>query len=719
MRSILFPLLAVGPLVAQESGTTTIPAVVYETGLTTALIEQNHYSRMPVGKVDFNEVALEFCKSLDPAKLYFTQPEIDYVKSHFVPTLEAAYRQGNLTPALQIYNGFTAKVKACSEFALGVLMDPLLDLNRGGVFPTDRRMASWPADPAESDELWRKRVQLDLLGELLGKDGSEEKGAAAKEAASPEVTPERLAEAKETLRKRYGRLVELLSYERHELQEMFLNALTRQYDPHSNFMSRQSLEEFEIQMKNKLCGIGASLQDEDGYCVIKEIMPGGPLALDGRAKPGDRIIAVSIDAEAEPEDVVGMRLNKVTRKLRGVKDTPVRLILEPGAGGPRKDLRLVRDELKILGQLASARCFEVPSGDSTHTIGLIDLPAFYMADEVNGGPTKHVEELIGKLRALGMDSLVLDLRRNGGGVLGEAVGIAGLFIPKGPVMQVRDGADHRSTLPDDDPKVAWDGPLVVLTSKASASASEIVAGALRDHRRALIVGDVTTHGKGTVQNLMELSRVNPQLKATVKFTIQKWYAPSGSSIQLKGVPSDILLPSVFSVMPVAESDLERPMPWDEVDPVLTKADFGASPKAPVTTALVDQLAKATAQRQKSSPEFAVHRTVLDWTSARMQRKEEPVSLGERVQERLLDDKLRDEVRNSLESFAARDYPNREIKLDAAIAKDKEADADWIKFTRRFSRIRLPIEGEDWPEYDIQLREALRIAADWSAQIAGK
>lgn len=720
MRPFLCFVLALGPLVAQEPGTVAIPAVVYETGLTTALIEQNHYSRMPVAKVDFNEVAVDYCKSLDPAKLYFTQQEIDYVKSHFVPTLEAAYRQGNLTPALQIYNGFTAKVKARSEFALVVLMDPLLDLNRGGVFPTDRRKASWSADAAESDELWRKRVQLDLLGELLGKeDNDDNKNIPDRNPTSAEVTPERLAEAKETLRKRYGRLVELLSYEGHELQEMFLNALTRQYDPHSNFMSRQSLEEFEIQMKNKLCGIGASLQDEDGYCVIKEIMPGGPLALDGRAKPGDRIIAVSVDAEAEPEDVVGMRINKVTRRLRGEKGAPVRLILEPGAGGPRKDLRLVRDELKILGQLASARCFEVPSGDSTHTIGLIDLPAFYMADEVNGGPTKHVEELIGKLRALGMDSLVLDLRRNGGGVLGEAVGIAGLFIPKGPVMQVRDGTDQRNTLADEDPKVAWDGPLVVLTSKASASASEIVAGALRDHRRAMIVGDVTTHGKGTVQNLLELSRVNPQLKATVKFTIQKWYAPSGSSIQLKGVPSDILLPSVFSVMPVAESDLDRPMPWDEVAPVLAKADFGASPKAPVTAALVDQLAKATAQRQKSSPEFAVHRTVLDWTSARMQRKEEPVSLGERLHERLLDNKLRDEVRKSLESFAARDYPNREIKLDAAIAKDKEADADWIKFTRRFSRIRLPIEGEDWPEYDIQLREALRIAADWSAQIAGK
>jgi carboxyl-terminal processing protease len=720
MRTFLSPLFALGTLVAQEQpAITTIPAVVYETGLATVLIEQNHYSRMPVAKVDFNEVVLDYCKSLDPAKLYFTQQEIDYVKSHFVPTLETAYRQGNLTPALQIYSGFAAKVKQRSEFALATLMDPLLDLNREGVFPSDRRKASWPADPVQSDDLWRKRVQLDLLGELLGKQNDGQKDTTNQVDTAADVTPERLAEAKETIRKRYARMVELLSYEPHELQEMFINALTRQYDPHSNFMSRQSLEEFEIQMKNKLCGIGASLQDEDGYCVIKEIMPGGPLAIDGRAKSGDRIIAVSIDGQAEPEDVVGMRLNKVTRRLRGEKGTPVRLILEPAAGGPRKDLKLVRDELKIVGQLASARCFEVPSGGATQTIGLIDLPAFYMADEENGGPTKHVEELIGKLRAMGMDSLVLDLRRNGGGVLGEAVGIAGLFIPQGPVMQVRDGADQRNTLADEDPKVAWDGPLVVLTSKASASASEIVAGALRDHRRALIVGDVTTHGKGTVQNLMELSRVNPQLKATVKFTIQKWYAPSGSSIQLKGVPSDVLLPSVFSVMPVAESDLDRPMPWDEVASVLSKESLGASPKAPITAALVDRLAKATAQRQKSSEEFAVHKTVLDWTSARMQRKQEPVSLGERLQERVADDQLRDEVRKSLETFAARDFPNKEIKLDAAIAKDKEADADWLKFSRRFSRIRLPIEGDEWPEYDIQLREALRIAADWSAQVAGK
>jgi hypothetical protein len=172
-------------------------------------------------------------------------------------------------------------------------------------------------------------------------------------------------------------------------------------------------------------------------------------------------------------------------------------------------------------------------------------------------------------------------------------------------------------------------------------------------------------------------------------------------------------------MPVAESDLDRPMPWDEVAPVLSKESHGASRKAPITEALVDRLAKATAQRQKSSEEFAVHKTVLDWTSARMQRKEEPISLNERLQERLADDKLRNEVRKSLETFAARDFPNQEIKLDAAIAKDKDADADWLKFSRRFSRIRLPIEGDEWPEYDIQLREALRIAADWSAQVAGK
>lgn len=722
---VLFALGAALP--AQDATFTTDRTMALETGATAALLERLHISKKPLGQVDMEALLTEYCEALDPAKIYFTQAEVDGFRKRYAGSLDMYLQRGNLTPAFEIFGLFSRRAKERTAFALAALADPKLDLDAPGTFPVDRRKASWPIDNAAADQLWRNRVRLDLLGELLGEDRTTaspdtapSNRATKKTDTVPEITPDRLVEARARLAKRYGKIEGYLRLEAHEVEELFLNSLTRQYDPHSTFFTKQSLEEFEIQMRNSLCGIGATLQDDDGYCTIKEIMPGGPLALDGRAKPDDRIIAVGQSATEEPEDIVGMRLNKAISRIRGKQGTEIRLILEPHDGGPRKDFVLKRDQIKLVGQLASARCFDVPVGSGTVPIGVIDLPAFYGLDEKGAGssPTKDIEELIAKLRPMGIRALIVDLRRNGGGLLTEAIGISGLFIPEGPVVQVRNSMGQSETYKDDDPKVAWDGPLILLTSKLSASASEILAGAMRDHRRALIVGDETTHGKGTVQNIVELARLAPQLKSAVKVTIQKWYAPNGSSIQLKGVPADIRVPSMFSVMPVAESDLERPLPWDSVAPTLESPDQGVWLKAPLSPALIQRLKDASARRQADLPEFNTLTRMLSWTGAKVNRTEVPLALADRRKERVDDLAFREQVRSELKVYAQSDMPARDIKLDAAVAQDKKLKVDpaWEKASKRLNRLRGPLEDEDWPEIDIQLREALRIASDWAVEI---
>jgi carboxyl-terminal processing protease len=322
---------------------------------------------------------------------------------------------------------------------------------------------------------------------------------------------------------------------------------------------------------------------------------------------------------------------------------------------------------------------------------------------------------------MGVQALILDLRKNGGGLLNEAVDLSGLFIPTGSILQVRDSQGRIDNYRDDNAKVAWDGPLIVLTSKLSASASEIFCGAMKDHRRALVVGDTTTHGKGSVQSIIELNRVfkDSDIKSAVKVTIQKWYAPSGSSIQLKGVPADIIVPSVFSVLPVAESDLERPLPWDSIPPSLTKVDEGSWLKAPISENLINILKEASAKRQAELPEFSTLNHSIEWTRSRTNRKEVSISLEQRRRERTDDLTFREQIRNELNQLAKNSLKVADVKLDAALEQEKKEGPDYANKAKRQSRIREPLEDEDWPDYDIQLQEAIRIADDWSKLMADK
>ena len=421
-----------------------------------------------------------------------------------------------------------------------------------------------------SDERANELVRL--IEDRLGKEPLD----AILKALQIKVQERNHEEIVKLITRRYARQMRMLmEFDQDEVLQIYLTALCHAYDPHSDYMSKSSLENFNISMKLSLFGIGAVLRFEDGYCKIMELMP-GPAQRSGQVKPNDRIIMVA-QGTNELVDVVDMKLNKVVELIRGPKGTAVRLTIIPAdAPDPsiRKQVTLIRDEIKLEDQEAKAKIIELPSpagpAGPPLRIGLLDLPSFYADLEsrkaTRKSTTTDVARLLTKLKEQGVAGVVLDLRRNGGGSLEEAINLTGLFIKEGPVVQVRDPNGKVTVDEDTDDSILYDGPLVVLTSRASASASEILAGALQDYGRALVVGDISTHGKGTVQSLVNLGpllRVTNNLGA-IKFTIRKFYRASGSSTQLRGVVPDIILPSVANHYDGGEASLTNALPWDTI-----------------------------------------------------------------------------------------------------------------------------------------------------------
>ena len=428
-----------------------------------------------------------------------------------------------------------------------------------------------------------------------------------------------------------------MEYDNDDVLEIFLTALSHVYDPHSDYMGKSSLENFSIGMKLSLFGIGALLRSEDGYCKIQELKP-GPAQRSKKIKPNDRIVAVAQGNEP-PVDVVDMKLNKVVELIRGPKGTEVRLTVIPAdAADPsvRNVISLVREEIKLEDQEAKAKLFEGDVNGKKARWGVIDLPSFYAAFDLEGSKsdgepkstTTDVAKLIKKLTEAKVEGLILDLRHNGGGSLEEAINLTGLFIPEGPVVQVRD-ADGRIIVDKDrDPSMAYKGPLIVLTSRFSASASEILAGALQDYGRALIVGDSSTHGKGTVQSLIQLSPymrqfglASSQNPGALKVTIRKFYRASGASTQLKGVTPDIILPSINNFAEVGESSLENPLPWDTIAATnYTKLNLVES--------YVDELRKRSVKRTSTEKDFLFIKDEIDRFKKMLAEKS--VSMNESV-----------------------------------------------------------------------------------------
>lgn len=713
------------------------------------LIRSNHYLKNEIQTISGSQIIENFADNLDYSKLYFLRSDIDDYLFRFSESMEAFLENGNLYPAFVIYNDYTNKFKARTEWVLKRLDEPFV-FEKDTLFESDRTESQWIETQAEADAIWNEFIQYQVLNELLSiagepaEDSDEESvdTAALEKQLNRLFTDqsffdEKMDEVIDKLKRRYNRNLGILEdREVSDIQETFINAMTHAFDPHSSFLSTHTLESFNSAVKNSFVGIGAQLQDVDGICTIKDILPGGPAERSNQLKAEDEILGVA-QGDEEFEDVIDMQLQYIVRKIKGPKETVVRLLIRPGDSSDpsaRKIVSLVRDEVKLTANLASAKVIYLPGKDSITPIGVIELPSFYGnigLTRALGTTTDDVQELIEKLEAYDIEGLVLDLRQNGGGLLSEAVRLTGLFIPVGPVVQVVDSRGKKQVLHDQIPAMAWKGPLVILTSRFSASASEIVAGALQDHERALIIGDSTTHGKGTVQEIYHMNTRSPMSwfqpspsqapPVASKITIKQFFLPKGSSTQLKGVSSDIILPSVNELFPIAESDLENPIDWALIEPVNWYNNWEKiQVSSPNQRGLMLHLSQLYESRKKEMEELVYLQDQIAWRTQRYDETEISLNLETRISKQLEEKLFNEALEERYDALKENPYEQVEVLLDVRVAQ--EANSESLKNSFGMDLLNKDSEEktldskskeeEDEESYDIHLRESLRILRDW-------
>jgi carboxyl-terminal processing protease len=502
-----------------------------------------------------------YIEQLDGSRSYFLASDVAEFE-RFRYQLDDSVVSGKLDPVFAMFNRFQQRNRERMSYAIELLKtEP--DFTVEESFEFDRAKAPWAKSTAELNDIWRRRIKNDGLSLML--------------------TEKTWSEARDLLQKRYERVAkrnEQITSD--DIFETFMNAFAHVFDPHSSYFSPRNSEEYRIQMSLSYEGIGASLSQVDDYVTVQSVLPGGPAAISGQLNANDRIVSVGEGKNGKPVDVIGWRLDDVVQLIRGKVNTVVRLqILPAGAtpGSPEKTLELVRNKVTMEAQASQKEVRKVKRGDRELTVGVINVPSFYQDFEAKSAgeknyrsTTRDVARLIDELKQLKMDALVMDLRGNGGGHLTEATALSGLFVPGGPIVQLRETGGHVETLSDPEPTVSWDGPLIVLVDRFSASASEIFAGAIQDYGRGVIVGQ-QTYGKGSVQNLYPLDRYaygpDPGF-GQLTVTIGKYYRVTGESTQHRGVQPDIAMPTAISVDEVGESTRDSALPWDRIRPV----DFG-------------------------------------------------------------------------------------------------------------------------------------------------
>ncbi|MDQ1363580.1 MAG: carboxyl-terminal processing protease [Pseudomonadota bacterium] len=542
-----------------------------------------HYQRNSVFLDDrLSALILDsYINELDPERSYFLQSDIDEFNK-LRERMDDALKTGNMQPAFAIFNIFQLRLFDRLQYLHNSLDQGLdkIDFKIDENLQFDREHSPWPRTLAELDDLWRKRVKNDVLNlKLTGKD-------------LPAIT--------ELLRKRYSNRVNQARQTKSEdVYNVFMNSFTASYDPHTQYLSPSAAENFNIQMRLSLDGIGAMLQTEDEYTKVMQVIPGGPADKAGQLKANDRIVGVGQGKDGEIVDVVGWRLNDVVDLIRGPKNTVVRLSILPGNAADTQQTKLIsitRDKVNLEDRAASKQILEMNDYGKKYRIGVITLPKFYIDFEAaeRGDPnyrstTRDVKKLLKELVAEGVDGVVIDLRNNGGGALREVVELTGLFIETGPTVQVRNTSGRVEVHDDRDTEIVYKGPLAVLVNRLSASASEIFAGAIQDYHRGIIIG-TQTYGKGTVQAKMPLSY------GEITLTQQKFYRITGDSTQNRGVIPDINLPSLYNVNEIGESALKGALPWDRIRP----AQFESWPEF---SAKIPRLVELHKQRAPRDPDY--------------------------------------------------------------------------------------------------------------------
>jgi carboxyl-terminal processing protease len=673
---------------------------------TANLLENYQYLRHQFDATISSRMFDAYLTSLDPQHMHFLQSDLaDFASfrtnlgKRMLPSFR---READTTPAYDIFSRYRERLKQHVDYVDELLKTEKFDFTSDERILWNRHDQPYPKTLDEAKQVWRERLRYEYLSEKISREtrktnanlalGTNDNSRFVPTNDNPTFVVHSLTttnsdgsvvtvpvekpsqpktmheEIVETLGKSYHRQLRVFSeYESSDVLNVFLEALARSYDPHSDYEGPMDYEDFAMQMNLSLFGIGAVLQQKDDYVTIEELM-NGPAKLSKKIKVGDRIVAVA-QSNKPPQDIFGMPINKAVRLIRGPKGTEVRLTIVPlgASDSDRQVVSLVRDEIKLESGEAKGKILEVPdtSGNNVR-LGIIDLPSFYATIDSQGttpkSTTADVKKLLKKFREQKVAGVVLDLRHNGGGSLEEAIRLAGLFIKEGPVVQIKHWDGEIEVREDTDPSIDYAGPLILLTSRFSASASEIVAGALQDYGRALIVGDTSTFGKGTAQQLFSLSKIPPlgELAAagpghdpgTLKLTNSKFYRASGASTELRGVAADIVLPSLWNdSTEVGEITLDNHMPWDTIK-------SSTYEKVNMVQGDLGELAKRSAARVATNAEFAYLRE--DIARVQKERADKTVSVNEKQQlkdrdELIAQHKLREQEREKHKVAAPTEY----------------------------------------------------------------
>lgn len=639
--------------------------------LVSRLMQKDHLSKRDLDDTISKRAFDIFVRALDPMKVYFMQSDIDSF-AEWESRIDDDIKQGDFSIAFAIFNRFLKRVDQRVDLAVE-LIDQDFDYTLDEEIVTDRDLIEYAKTEDEIRDRWRKRIKYNMLVLSNEKDSD--------------------SDPREKLRKRY------LSYAKRmhqtdndDIVEMFITSITTSFDPHTSYMSSDTFENFMIQMRLQLEGIGATLQasEDDGYTVIKRIVAGGAADKQGELQVEDKIVAVGQGKNGEMVDVTGMKLDDVVEMIRGKAGTIVRLAVL-SEDSEIKNISIVRERIKLEDSAANGVIFDAgskPDG-SSFKVGVIDLPSFYA--DLEGASrhsaeakstTRDVKRILRDFRSQSVDAVVLDLRRNGGGSLREAIDCTGLFIQSGPVVQVKDAYGNIQKYNDEEPGMSWGGPLVVLTSKFSASASEILAGAVQDYGRGIVIGDTTSHGKGTVQSLVNLNQLvfgiedPPSYFGALKITMQQFYRPNGDSTQKRGVLSDIVLPSISDKMDVGESDLDYPVEFDKVPPAYFRKMQLANKE------ILEELRKSSLERVSANEKFKESQEKIDAYVQQKNRKS--VSLNkEKYLARRAKFNAEEEDKNAIEEQV--NNSSMEIERDYYMDEVLQIAVDYTKALQRQSK----------------------------------
>ena len=623
-------------------------------------IRHNHFVKKPLDDSASSEIFDKYVNALDPGHAYLLQPDLDALNKYRY-RLDEALKHGDLKPAFAIYNTFQARLVNRLDALIAGLEDGIekFSFDADETLQIDRETAPWSENEAANDALWERRVKASIL--------------------SMKLNERDLGDIQDVLLKRYrNRLKQVRQARSEDAFQLYINAFASTYDPHTQYLSPRSSENFNMSMSLSLQGIGAVLRTEDDYTSVVRLVTAGPADKAGELRPSDRIVSVGQGERGKLIDVVGWRLDDVVELIRGPKGTIVRLELVDNSGDEESSrvIGIKRDTVKLEEQAAQKKVFTLESESGDVRIGVLQIPTFYVDfNAVRRGEknfrstTRDVSRLIEELKVEGVDGLVVDLRSNGGGSLQEAQSLTGLFIRTGPTVQVRKARRPNARVyRDEDGRTAWDGPLAVLVNRLSASASEIFAGAIQDYQRGLVIG-TQTFGKGTVQTLVPLNR------GQLKITEAKFYRVSGDSTQHQGIVPDISYPDVFGIDNIGESTLDDALTWDTIKPAVYRQTNNVQP-------YLARLRANHERRVAQDPDFAYLRSLSNWR--REKRAETHISLNQttRVIEKEADDVWRLGLENALliakgedPVTSLKDLKARQMQQESEKVSDSDEDPD--------------------------------------------